>query len=165
MTDHLSVHHLEPGSEALHLAAAATFTGKGLQWTDLRDLVFRVLADSPEPASAYTIAEQVSAAARRRIAANSVYRILDLFVAHDLAKRIESRTAYVVNRHPSCRHDCIFLVCEGCGAIQHLDDDQLASAMRHRAEESGFRPHRAVLELLGWCATCEPQLPDGQVLP
>ena len=54
-----------------------------------------------------------------------------------------------MNRHPACRHDCIFLVCQGCAAIQHLDDDRLAHAMRNRATDAGFRPTRAVLEILG----------------
>lgn len=165
MSAHASSHHLEPGSDALQQAAATAFGDSGLQWTELRALVFRILAASADPSSAYTIAERVSAAANRRIAANSVYRILDLFVAHDLAKRIESRNAYVVNRHPSCRHDCIFLVCEACGAIHHLDDDQLARAMRGRAEGAGFRPQRAVLELLGRCADCRPPATDDQLLP
>ena len=156
---------MEPGSSALQAAAEAALTAQGVQWTELRELVFRVLAETGEPSSAYTIAERVSTAAGRRITANSVYRILDLFVAHDLAKRIESRNAYVVNRHPACRHDCIFLVCQGCAAIQHLDDDRLAHAMRNRATDAGFRPTRAVLEILGWCSNCEPKLNEHRALP
>lgn len=156
---------MEPGSEALHAAAELVLKAQGVQWTDLRELVFRVLAETGEPSSAYAIAERVSTAAGRRIAANSIYRILDLYVAHDLAKRIESRNAYVVNRHPACRHDCIFLVCQGCATIQHLDDDRLAHAMRARATEAGFQPTRAVLEILGWCPACEPAAKEDRALP
>ena len=163
--NHASARHMEPGTNALRAAAETALTAQGVQWTDLRELVFSVLAETGEPSSAYAIAERVSTAAGRRIAANSVYRILDLVVAHDLAKRIESRNAYVVNRHPSCRHDCIFLVCQGCAAIQHLDDDRLAHAMRARAGDAGFRPTRAVLEILGWCASCEPGVHKDRTLP
>ena len=56
-------------------------------------------------------------------------------------------------------------VCQGCGAIQHLDDDRLAHAMRARAGETGFRPTRAVLELLGWCTSCEPETHKDRALP
>lgn len=145
---------MEPGSAALRSAAEAALVAQGVQWTDLRAQVFTALADDGKPCSAYDVADRVSAAAGRRVAANSVYRILDLFVAHNLAKRIESRNAYVANIHPACAHDCIFLVCEGCGRIDHLDDDTLANSMRERAAIAGFHPARPVLELLGRCRAC-----------
>lgn len=147
--------HWSPGSQALQEAARARFTASGEQWTDLRAQLFDELARSEDPASAYDMAERLSARTARRISANSVYRILDLFVAKDLARRIESRNAYVVNTHPSCAHDCIFLICEQCSRISHLDDDSLAQSMRTRARESGFSPRRPVLELLGLCKNCQ----------
>jgi Fur family transcriptional regulator, zinc uptake regulator len=104
--------------------------------------------------SAYEVTDRVSARSGRRVAANSVYRILDLFVAHNLAKRVESRNAYLVNTHPACVHDCIFLVCDRCGATRHLDDDALAGALRARAAAAGFQPKRPVLEVTGHCAAC-----------
>ncbi|MCG2842342.1 transcriptional repressor [Sandaracinobacter sp. RS1-74] len=146
--------HWEPGSSALNDAARAALVARGVQWTDLRAQVFEALARDGRPVSAYDVAERLSAETGRRIAANSVYRILDLFVEHNLAKRVESRNAYVANTHPSCAHDCIFLVCEACGRIDHIDDDNLAKNMRARAELGGFAPRRPVLELLGLCRAC-----------
>jgi Fur family transcriptional regulator, zinc uptake regulator len=154
---HSPATHWEPGSRALKEAARDALAEQGVQWTELRETVFDALAEGERPVSAYDVAERVSALTGRRIAANSVYRILDLFVAHNVAKRVESRNAYVVNRHPTCAHDCIFLVCEGCGRIDHLDDDRLADGMRERAAGAGFQPSRAVLELLGRCPTCRAQ--------
>jgi Fur family zinc uptake transcriptional regulator len=151
---HSPAAHWEPGSTSLRNAARDALQEQDVQWTDLRASVFDALAQDGRPVSAYDVAERVSAAAGRRIAANSVYRILDLFVAHNLAKRIESRNAYVVNVHPACAHDCIFLVCEKCGRIDHLDDDSLADRMRDRAESTGFKPLRPVLELVGLCPAC-----------
>lgn len=151
---HIPSAHWEPGSDALRNAARDALQTQDVQWTELRSAVFDALAQDGRPVSAYDVAERVSTAAGRRIAANSVYRILDLFVAHNLAKRIESRNAYVVNVHPACAHDCIFLVCETCGRIDHLDDDSLADRMRNRAESTGFRPLRPVLELVGLCPAC-----------
>ena len=146
--------HWEAGSDALKQAAIGALAAQGVQWTDLRETVFDALAKGGRPVSAYDVADRVSASAGRRIAANSVYRILDLFVANNLAKRIESRNAYVVNVHPSCSHDCIFLVCEHCGHIDHMDDDRLANSMRERAMTAGFTPRRPVLELMGLCSAC-----------
>lgn len=160
--------HWEPGSDALTRAARDALVGQGVQWTDLRASVFEALARDARPVSAYDVADRVSAAAGRRIAANSVYRILDLFVAHNLAKRVESRNAYVANIHPACAHDCIFLVCDSCGRIDHLDDDNLAHRMRDRAKATGFTPRRPVLELVGRCAQCgdkDPADPQERALP
>ncbi len=154
---HSTTAHWERGSHALKEAARASLAAQGVQWTDLRETVFDALAEGDRPVSAYDVADRISALTGRRIAANSVYRILDLFVGHNIAKRVESRNAYVANPHPACAHDCIFLVCEGCGRIDHLDDDSLADGMRSRAAAAGFAPSRAVLELLGRCTACVPQ--------
>jgi Fur family transcriptional regulator, zinc uptake regulator len=154
---HGKADHWEPGSSALKQAARDSLAAQGVQWTDLRASVFDALASGDRPASAYDVADRVSVLTGRRIAANSVYRILDLFVAHNLAKRVESRNAYVPNIHPNCAHDCIFLICEACGRIDHLDDDSLADRMRQRAAATGFTPTRAVLELQGRCTACTSQ--------
>lgn len=152
-TDHGA--HLKPGSKALLQAARQQLTANNVRWTKLRGQVFEALNNNVRPQSAYDVAEQVSDTAGRRIAANSVYRILDLFVEHDLVKRVESRNAFVPNTHPACSHDCIFLICSQCDVINHIDDDTLAGAMRQRARDHGFRPKRAVLEMIGLCAECQ----------
>lgn len=146
--------HLAAGTPALVEAARAALIAQGVAWTDLRASVFSALSSADKPVSAYDVADRVSTSLARRIAANSIYRILDLFVAHNIAKRVESRNAYIANTHPACAHDCIFLICETCGQIDHLDDDRLASAMRGRAIATGFQPSRPVVELLGQCQAC-----------
>ena len=96
--------------------------------------VFEALAGFDRPASAYDIAEAVSKARGKRVAANSVYRILDLFVGTNLARRVESANAYVANQHPGCLHDCIFLICDNCGQATHIDDDKLSGGVREAAK-------------------------------
>ena len=149
-----SHHHDEHSGTSLVEAACAVLTEAGEQWTGMRSAVFAALAARDRPASAYDIAESVSAAQGRRIAANSVYRILDLFVRTNLARRIESANAYVANSHPGCRHDCIFLICDGCGAVVHLDDDRLTGALVGAARGAGFADVRPVVELRGRCGKC-----------
>lgn len=146
--------HHEPGGEALIAAAQATLERSGEQWTTMRANVFSALSAFERPASAYHIADEVSRIAGRRVAANSIYRILDLFVTANLARRVESANAYVANTHPDCRHDCIFLVCDACGVTTHLDDDRLTDGVRQAAVASGFVPDRPVVEVRGRCADC-----------
>jgi Fur family zinc uptake transcriptional regulator len=149
-------HHDDRG-DALTAAARTTLEAAGEQWTPMRASVFEVLARFEKPASAYDIAEAVSQEVGRRVAANSVYRILDLFVAADLARRVESVNAYVANTHPGCLHDCIFLVCDKCGEARHLDADRVTSMVRQVAGERGFVARRPIVEVRGLCAECAAQ--------
>jgi len=146
--------HVNHAGSKLIDAARGAMLAAGEQWTDMRAAVFEALATFDQPASAYDIAEKVSRTLDRRVAANTVYRILDLFVAKNVAMRVESRNAYLANAHPTCLHDCIFLVCDACGATTHIDDDSLAQGVRATAQAAGFRPERPVIEVRGRCANC-----------
>jgi Fur family zinc uptake transcriptional regulator len=146
--------HHEPRGPELAKVAQATFEHSGEQWTPMRARVFDVLSGFEKPASAYDIAEVVSKQEGRRIAANTIYRILDLFVIANLARKVESANAYVANAHPDCRHDCIFLVCDSCGETIHLDDDRIGKSVRATAEATGFLPSRPVIEVRGSCVDC-----------
>jgi len=126
----------------------------GEQWTDMRAAIFAALSSFDQPASAYDIADKVSTVQGRRVAANSVYRILDLFVGANLARRVESANAYVANEHPDCLHDCIFLICDTCGQTVHLDDDSLSGGVRKAAASAGFSAQRPVIEVRGTCGDC-----------
>lgn len=148
------VHHEHQGSD-LALAAQAALEKKGEQWTPMRASIFDALSRHEKPASAYDLAESVSRMEGRRVAANSVYRILDLFVQANLARRVESANAYVVNQHPDCLHDCIFLVCDSCGSAKHIDDDAITRNVRSAATSAGFSPERPVIEVRGRCADCD----------
>ena len=147
-------HQLHEG-ESLKSAARERLTQQGEQWTGMRAAVFDALASFEKPASAYDIAEAVSKTEGRRIAANSVYRILDLFVGANLARRVESANAYVANQHPECLHDCIFLICDTCGQTVHIDDDALSASIRKAAASAGFSAPRPVIEVRGTCGECE----------
>jgi Fur family zinc uptake transcriptional regulator len=147
-------HHHEHSGDNLIDAARSSLVESGEQWTDMRAATFSALAEYDRPASAYDIAEDLTKSRGKRVAANSVYRILDLFVRTNLANRIESSNAYIVNTHPGCMHDCIFLICDGCGQTTHFDDDRITGALREAGKKNGFADVRPVVELRGKCAAC-----------
>src|SRR5215212_7941356 len=149
-------HQLHQG-ESLRAAAQERLTREGEQWTDMRAAVFDALASFDKPASAYDVAEAVSKTLERRVAAIIVYRILDLFVGSNLARRVESAHAYVANQHPECLHDCIFLICDTCGQTVHIDDDELSGGVRNAAKGAGFSAPRPVIEVRGTCGDCDSQ--------
>lgn len=153
MAGHQHHHHDHSGHDLVH-AAEAALTEAGEQWTELRADVFAALSTHASPASAYDIADEVSAKRGKRIAPNSIYRILDLFVTNNLAMRVESSNAYLANSHPGCLHDCIFLVCDECGEATHIDDDTVSKTVRGLAEAADFKAERPVIEIRGLCAEC-----------
>jgi Fur family transcriptional regulator, zinc uptake regulator len=153
--------HNEHQGDGLVAAARTVLTASGEQWTPMRAAVFDALVARDRPTSAYDLAESLGRSRGRRVAANSVYRILDLFVRTNLARRVESANAYLANSHPGCHHDCIFLICDGCGNAAHLDDDRLTDALREAGREAGFADLRPVVEIRGRCAVCAQSGPEG----
>jgi len=150
---HDHAHHEHSGTK-LVAAAREALTKAGEQWTGMRESVFAELARHERPVSAYDIADNLSAARGKRVAPNSVYRILDLFVSNNLALRVESANAFLANTHPGCEHDCIFLVCDECGEATHIDDDEASKTVRRIAAENHFRAERPVIEIRGLCKAC-----------
>jgi len=146
--------HEEHSGEDLVAAAQSSLTQSGEQWTTMRESVFAELARHDRPVSAYDIADNLSAARGKRVAPNSIYRILDLFVANNLALRVESANAYLANSHPGCQHDCIFLVCDECGGADHIDDEAVSKTVRTLAASRQFKAERPVLEIRGLCRMC-----------
>lgn len=146
--------HEEHSGEDLIAAARTALTAQGEQWTKMREAVFAELARHERPASAYDIADNLSRERGKRVAPNSIYRILDLFVTNNLALRVESANAYLANTHPGCQHDCIFLVCDECGEADHVDDEAVSNAVRGLAQARDFKAERPVLEIRGLCRMC-----------
>ena len=152
-TQHHHAHEVYSG-DALVAAAREALVASGEQWTSMREAVFVELTRHDRPASAYDIADNLSKKRGKRVAPNSIYRILDLFVTNNLALRVESANAFLANTHPGCVHDCIFLVCDECGEARHVDDEDVSRAVRALAASRNFKAKRPVLEMRGLCAAC-----------
>lgn len=153
MARHNHAHHVHTGPSLID-AARAALTEAGEQWTGMREAVFAELAAHERPVSAYDIADNLSRSRGKRVAPNSVYRILDLFVSNNLALRVESANAFLANSHPGCEHDCIFLVCDECGEATHVDDDEVSGKLRTVAKAHHFKAERPVIEIRGLCQSC-----------
>ncbi len=141
-------------AEGLRAQAQKAMTDCGEQWTKMREDVFLELARHDGPTSAYQIADDLSAGRGKRVAPNSVYRILDLFVANSIAVKIESANAFIANAHPGEEHDCVFLVCDNCGNASHVDSAEVGQSLRDIAASQKFRADRPVLEIRGKCSDC-----------
>lgn len=154
MASHHHAHQEHSGTSLID-AAREALTAAGEQWTGMREAVFAELARHERPVSAYDIADNLSRDRGKRVAPNSVYRILDLFVANNLALRVESANAFLANTHPGCEHDCIFMVCDECGEATHVDDDEISRRVRALAKAREFQARRPVIEIRGLCSSCK----------
>lgn len=146
--------HKHLSGDELLAEANRVLTAQGEKWTAMREAVFCELMQCGRPVSAYDVADRLSNKRGKRVAPNSIYRILDVFVANNLASRVESSNAFLVNTHPGCEHDCIFLVCNECGDAIHVDDADISRTLRTLAASQSFKAERPVVEVRGLCEAC-----------
>ncbi len=133
----------------------------GIKWTALREQVFRHVARSHKPISAYDLIESLGKE-DRRLAPVSVYRILDVLQGAGLVHRLESRNAFFacMTEHAASPRT-ITLVCEGCERVTEADAPDAFRAIGVATQECGFRARNMVIEVSGICAECYDAKPRG----
>ena len=139
--------------ERLALAASLCIS-RGAQLTKLRRQVLELVWESGRPAGAYELIEALSRRDSRSVGPPTVYRALDFLMEQGLVSKIESLNAYVPCAHPERRHDCLFFVCDSCGASVEIEDPKITRQLSKDAAELGFRAEHNVVEIKGTCATC-----------
>jgi Fur family zinc uptake transcriptional regulator len=127
----------------------------GIKWTALREQVFRHVAQSHKPVSAYDLIESL-AKDGKRLAPVSVYRILEVLQGAALVHRLESRNAFFacMTEHASAPQT-ITLVCEGCERVVEADAPAAVRAIGAATQMSGFRANTVVIEVSGVCIDCQ----------
>jgi Fur family zinc uptake transcriptional regulator len=144
--------------------AAATCIHRGVQLTELRRQVLRLVLESPQPIGAYALLDRLKAS-RAGAAPPTVYRALDFLREQGLIHRVERLNAYVAcveaAQHPqdcdcAAEHDHPhqFLICTRCGTTAEISDPAVALALRRAAERAGFAAARATVEMEGICQRC-----------
>jgi Fur family zinc uptake transcriptional regulator len=130
---------------------------KGIKWTELREQVFRHIATSHKPVSAYDLIESL-AKDGRRLAPVSVYRILDVLQGAGLVHRLESRNAFFacMAEHASALQT-VTVICDDCERVTEMDAGDAYRAIGEAAKASHFYPRTAVIEVSGVCAECREE--------
>jgi Fur family zinc uptake transcriptional regulator len=140
--------------------AMSLCSARGAQLTELRRQILELLWESGRPTGAYELIEALKQRASRSVGPPTVYRSLEFLMAQGLVAKIESRNTYVACRHPERRHECLFFICNSCGASAELEDPRVGRLLCEDAARIGFRPRRRVVEVEGTCARCRS---DGAV--
>jgi Fur family transcriptional regulator, zinc uptake regulator len=162
----------EPGAATLEGTldrVAASCAARGVQFTELRRQVLRLVLAAPQPIGAYALLDRLREE-RPGAAPPTVYRALDFLQEQGLVHRVERLNAFVGCAGPEPQHECghghdhphQFLICGACGATAEICDDRVAAAVAFAARAAGFEVARTTVEVEGRCAAC---VAAGRKLP
>lgn len=128
----------------------------GMVMTPLREAVLQGLWRAGSPQGAYGLTSELSEELGRRIGANSVYRILKLFSATGLVRRVESKHTYCVAGLPEGEAD-ILIMCDDCGHATEVSAHHVRTLLKQCSETIGFHPSPRPIEVAGRCHSCSQE--------
>ncbi len=82
----------------------------------------------------------------------TVYRTLERFVAAGLLERVDFQEGKFRYEYKRAHHH--HAICEACGAVQDIENDDLSGLESAVRRESGFIVQRHTLEFFGLCNKC-----------
>ena len=134
--------------------AASLCDERGLHFTKLRRQILELLWENDHPMGAYELIDALTLKISRPVGPPTVYRALEFLMSEGFASKIESLNAFVPCVHPERRNDCLFFICNTCGASTELEDQRFERLISEKAEQIGFHAARRVIEVEGTCTTC-----------
>ncbi|MDE0348425.1 MAG: Fur family transcriptional regulator [Gammaproteobacteria bacterium] len=127
---------------------------KGERLTPARLAVYAEMLACDRPLSAYELIALLEQRQERKIAPLTVYRHLDFLMRTGLVHRLQSAQTYLPCEHPDHPHESQFLLCSSCGHVDEVESRSVETLLSQLADEHGFRPDNAVVEIKGVCGTC-----------
>ena len=131
---------------------------KGERLTPARLAVYAEMRACGRSLSAYDLIALLERRQERKVAPLTVYRHLDFLMRIGLVHRLQSAKTYVPCGHPDHVHDHAhesqFLLCDSCGQVDEVESSGLETLLAQIANERGFRPDNAVVEVKGVCGVC-----------
>lgn len=132
--------------------AEALCRERGVRLTRQRRRGLELVCRANRPVGAYELLDQLRDGGSA--APPTVYRALDWLLAQGLVHKLETLHAYIGCTHPEHPHASQFLICNDCGGVTELEDQAIAGSLASVAAETGFRPSRPVVEVIGTCSDC-----------
>ena len=127
---------------------------KGARLTPARLAVYAEMRACGRPLSAYELIALLERRQKRKVAPLTVYRHLEFLMRTGLVHRLQSVKTYFACEHPDHAHESQFLLCDSCGQVDEVESSGLETLLAQIADERGFRPDNAVVEVKGVCGTC-----------
>lgn len=126
----------------------------GERLTPARLRAYAELLHSDRPLSAYELVALLEEREKRKIAPLTVYRHLNFLMKVGLVHRLESTQSYLPCDHPDHVHDSQYLLCSSCGHVDELESKKVGDLLGKIADNHGFRPTNAIVEITGVCESC-----------
>ena len=127
---------------------------KGARLTPARLAAYAEMLACGRPLSAYELIGLLEQRQERKIAPLTVYRHLDFLMQTGLVHRLQSTQTYLACEHPDHAHESQFLLCSSCGRVDEVESEGVEALLSKIADERGFRPDNAVVEVRGLCGAC-----------
>lgn len=134
--------------------AEARCAAAGERLTPARLAAYAELLACDRPVSAYELIALLEDRQKRKIAPLTVYRHLDFLIRVGLVHRLESTQSYLPCDHPEHAHESQYLLCSSCGHADEVESKPLESLLQKIADQRGFQPENAVVEIKGLCGNC-----------
>ena len=134
--------------------AEARCAAAGERLTPARLAAYAELLACKRPVSAYELIALLEKRQKRKIAPLTAYRHLDFLMRVGLVHRLESTQSYVLCEHPGHAHECQYLLCSSCGQVDEVESKSLETLLLKIADQRGFQPQNAVVEIKGLCSSC-----------
>ena len=143
---------------AIEAALDAALVGcarKGVQFTDLRRDVLRLLLETAGPATAYQLLDRLKQK-RPNATPPTIYRVLDFLMQEHLVHKVERINAFVPCAEVTHAHghSVQFLICSQCGTVAEIKDSAVSEALESAAHGKGFHAGHAMVEVEGTCVAC-----------
>ena len=127
---------------------------RGERLTPARLAAYAEMLDCGRPLSAYELIALLEQRQERKIAPLTVYRHLDFLMRTGLVHRLQSAQTYLPCDHPDHAHESQFLLCSSCGHVDEVESRGLEKLLSEIADQHGFQPANAVVEINGVCGLC-----------
>ena len=148
-----SIHEHSDCLKSAIQAAKSRCDESGIRLTPLRQQVLELVWQSHEPVKAYDVLDSLKKE-HSSSAPPTVYRALDFLQEQGLVHKIESLNAYVGCGNPEETHSGQFFICHDCGSVAELDDADISSLIKKKANRLGFKIDDEMVEIKGHCQEC-----------
>ncbi|MCL9777069.1 zinc uptake transcriptional repressor Zur [Vibrio methylphosphonaticus] len=129
-------------------------TARGVRLTPQRRSVFVLICENKKASSAYELLEQLKAS-EPKAKPPTVYRALDFLLEQGFIHRVESTNSFVsCSSFGEHKHFSHLLICDKCGNVVELQDDNLIALLNSNVDKYGFQYSNHVIESHGTCQTC-----------
>lgn len=132
----------------------------GERLTAARLAAYAELMANDHALSAYDLIALLEKRQGRKIAPLTVYRHLDFLTRVGLVHRIESTQSYLPCDQPEDTHESQYLLCTACGRVDELQEKKLGFLLGKVANQHGFQPAKAIVEVSGLCGDCVATAPN-----